>query len=189
MNKGVRLSTGKWLLFLNAGDTFYSSDVLENVVELELDGDLLYGGCVYDYNGQDRLRVDYPVKDLWKGVFASHQSMFFRREILGDHPFRTEYKIAADYDLMLRLYAQQITIQRLPFIVSRMDPFGLSRTSRIPSYLEAKDAALRYSSAFSVSTMTIQMFYWWKIFQELFKAPVRKVWEAMLLKSEQEKSH
>lgn len=35
MNKGMSLSKGQWLNFMNAGDSFYSNDVLQKVFERE----------------------------------------------------------------------------------------------------------------------------------------------------------
>lgn len=33
MNKGVRMATGDWILFMNAGDTFASDDVLQRLFD------------------------------------------------------------------------------------------------------------------------------------------------------------
>ena len=42
MNEAVKYATGDYVLFLNAGDKFYSGDVLERVARLDL-----FEGCAY----------------------------------------------------------------------------------------------------------------------------------------------
>lgn len=43
MNKGLLQARGEYVIFMNAGDYFYSSDILEKVVDSGLDQDIVYG--------------------------------------------------------------------------------------------------------------------------------------------------
>lgn len=48
MNKGVRMATGDWILFMNAGDTFASDDVLQCLFDAvdPAQADVIYGDVV-----------------------------------------------------------------------------------------------------------------------------------------------
>ena len=48
MNKGVRMATGDWILFMNAGDTFASDDVLQRLFDAvdPAQADVIYGDVV-----------------------------------------------------------------------------------------------------------------------------------------------
>ena len=48
MNKGVRMATGDWILFMNAGDTFASDDVLQRLFDAvdPAQADVVYGDVV-----------------------------------------------------------------------------------------------------------------------------------------------
>ena len=49
MNKGTLKATGEWLNFMNAGDTFYNEQVLENVFRDNNweNTDVIYGDVIY----------------------------------------------------------------------------------------------------------------------------------------------
>ena len=44
MNKGIRQATGDYLNFMNSGDTFHSSSVLEDIAKMNFDEDIITGG-------------------------------------------------------------------------------------------------------------------------------------------------
>lgn len=105
MNKGIRLAKGKLIGIVNSDD-WYENDTVANIVKH-------YGGSKYEvvYGMQ---RNFYKEKE--KSVFIySHE---FLPEQMITHPtcfvtsdtyrdfgmFDTEYRSAADYDFMLRLY-------------------------------------------------------------------------------------
>lgn len=182
MNKGVAMARGKWVLFLNAGDCLYAEDVLEKLSASELDGDIVCGGCAYDYNGREIIARTLPAKEVWKGMPTPHQAMLFRRGILGAAPYRLQYRIAADHELVARLYEQGASFSSVPFIIARMEPLGISRTARVAVYLEKKDIACLHHRAFRVSKLKIAAYYWNKAAQEIVKAPLRRLWERHLLK-------
>ena len=110
MNKGIGKATGDVIAILNADDRYADSMVLQDVLdclEREQVG-VCYGNIVYE-NAAGR-QVRYwragPSSRLkWRlGWMPPHTVLFVRRDLYrryGD--FRIELKIAADYELMLRL--------------------------------------------------------------------------------------
>lgn len=105
MNKGISLADGDWVNFMNAGDFFYSQNVLSSVFKNNIDIDdkvLIYG---YKYQNNE---IIYPqdVSVLKDGsIMGNHQSMFFNKEKLGSNcKYDLRYSIYGDYELVNRLF-------------------------------------------------------------------------------------
>lgn len=99
MNKGIDKATGDYLIFMNAGDVFASSDVLEKIAPLtKSHPHFIYGDSLED-RYYKAARSHHKIN--W-GMFTHHQSMFYNRKDLGLLRYDLNYKIAADYDLTIR---------------------------------------------------------------------------------------
>lgn len=140
MNKGVQRATGEYLLFLNGGDYLADDRALEAVVKSP-DRDILYGDmrCMKP-NGETFIR-SFP--DELTAAFLlrhrlPHQSAFFRRSLLQQHgAYETSFKIAADYDLFVRLlYAHKASYFHIPCVVSVFKTGGASAQSRALGKIE-----------------------------------------------------
>jgi glycosyltransferase involved in cell wall biosynthesis len=111
MNKGIKMATGEYVVFLNSDDHFARPDVLSQV-SLKLcqtDADCLFGDTIFvRHDGQTPAGRNYSASGFRKwwlrvGVMPPHPSMFMRRQLvqkLGS--FDTSYQIAADFDLVAR---------------------------------------------------------------------------------------
>lgn len=130
MNKGVRLATGKHLLFLNGGDYFADVDALK-AVSAAPDRDILYGDmCCLPEDGQ-LMRKTYP--DILPQSFLlknklPHQASFFRRELFCKYGnYDTRFKISADYDLFVRfLVVHKASYFHIPRVLSIFKLDGIS---------------------------------------------------------------
>ena len=112
MNKGIKLATGDYICFLNAGDSFHSPDVLEKMVEA-IDGeallpDVLYGetAVVDDKRQFVRMRrLQAPEQLHWtsfkQGMLVCHQAFFARRDIAPE--YNLSYRYSADVDWCIRV--------------------------------------------------------------------------------------
>lgn len=135
MNKGIEYANGKFIIFMNAGDTFYNYRVLEDLsaaVDLG-SSDFIYGNAIEFDKESDEEYVRYSrnYKYVWYGMFAHHQSMFYKTEIIRRNNLRynLNYKIASDYDFTFRYikYCQGITPTSM--IISRFLKGGLSQNN------------------------------------------------------------
>ena len=100
MNQAISYSSGRYLIFMNCGDTFASETVLDDVRKAVKDGD--YGMIYGDYK-RDGIVKKQPENltrfNMYRTILC-HQSVFFSGRILRDKKkYDTRYKILADYDL------------------------------------------------------------------------------------------
>ncbi|MCS4040859.1 glycosyltransferase family 2 protein [Salinibacter ruber] len=126
MNKGAELASGDWIIYMNAGDTFASSDVLSSLKDpLTSAADVILGGVrkvlVDEY--ETRRFQEYPgeVEALWKRMPTSHQSTLVRRRHVLQYPFDTSYRWCADQDQLLRLQAAGKTFRTVDTVISVFD--------------------------------------------------------------------
>ncbi len=114
MNKGIRKATGDYLIFLNAGDVFPSSETLEHVAVGFADGEtlpgVLYGDAdiVNDEGNFLRHRRLRPPKTLsWRsfreGMLVCHQSFYARTDLARENLYDLRYRYSADVDWCIRV--------------------------------------------------------------------------------------
>ena len=118
MNKGIRLATGDYLCFLNAGDELHEDDTLQLMVHsitgTELP-DVLYGEtAIVDEEGHflRMRRLSAPENLNWKsfkdGMLVCHQAFFPRRELA--EPYDLRYRFSADFDRCIRIMKKSHTL-------------------------------------------------------------------------------
>jgi len=113
MNKGLKLATGEVVCFLNAGDYYVDSGILELVDRIMTSEglDIIYGDVAYfrDDNKHKiirhyRSRFFHP-RLLDRGFMPAHPAFFMRRDAYQRiEPFRINYKIAGDFEMMIRIF-------------------------------------------------------------------------------------
>jgi glycosyltransferase involved in cell wall biosynthesis len=111
MNKGILLSKGKFLWFINAGDEIFEDTTLEKLFAIDcFASDIYYGEtALIDENGNilgSRSQLsnrELPEKLNWKslqiGMVVQHQSIIVRKEIAP--LYNLNYKVAADIDWVI----------------------------------------------------------------------------------------
>ena len=108
MNKGVRMASGQWLSFMNAGDLFSAPDVLARLMVLPSlsETDVVYGSVrqVFDFGTVEMPPA--PLSRLEKKMAFCHQACLVRADVLRAHPYDLRYPLAADYELMHWCYTQ-----------------------------------------------------------------------------------
>lgn len=112
MNKGLRLATGDYVCFLNAGDSFHEDDTLQQMVhtlhELTELPDVLYGEtALVDAEGHfvRMRRLQAPEHLTWhsfrQGMLVCHQAFFAKRTLA--EPYDLRYRFSADFNWCIRI--------------------------------------------------------------------------------------
>ncbi|MBQ9665454.1 MAG: glycosyltransferase [Bacteroidaceae bacterium] len=109
MNKALKLATGDFLCFLNAGDKLHSKDTLAKIAAAA-DGSpigVLYGDThIVDNNGTflRNRRLTPPEHLTWRsfkdGMLVCHQAFYINRQIA--LPYDLAYRFSADFDWCIR---------------------------------------------------------------------------------------
>ncbi|PRP66999.1 glycosyltransferase family 2 protein [Nonlabens agnitus] len=131
MNKGIHVSKGDYLFFLNSGDWFYSAEVLTTIsLNSKCGKDLYYGDVVLKFTDRKMLHT-YPqflrLSHFVKGTIC-HQAVIIKKELFDRLGYyNTDYKIIADWDFLVRaLFINGATYLKLDVIFTNYDMSGVS---------------------------------------------------------------
>jgi glycosyltransferase involved in cell wall biosynthesis len=156
MNKGIKKSTGEYIVFLNAGDTFYDQDTLGKVSQ-HLGPDLLYGGTIKSDGNADE-HVSYPEslsEDYLLNYVLSHQSTYYHKNLFKKYGLYDEsYKIAGDYEMYARLIKEEnFTYKQIdePLSIFFLDGISNSSSSRDRLKYEQHKLRLKYFKSYKKS--------------------------------------
>lgn len=110
MNKGMAASTGRYLIFLNAGDKFHAADTLACIAAAIAENGapgIVYGQTDIVDNDGRYLRPrhlsappELSVKSFAEGMLVCHQAFVASRSVAGD--YNLKYRFSADYDWCIR---------------------------------------------------------------------------------------
>lgn len=114
MNKGLKVATGDYLCFMNAGDTFHSCDTLTQVMQSISNTslpDVIYGETNIvdeDRNFIRKRRLRAPknlnFNSFLQGMVVCHQSFYPRRSLAPIYDL--QYRFSSDFDWCLKILKQ-----------------------------------------------------------------------------------
>ena len=130
MNKGINVAKGEYTIFMNAGDTFYSNNILEKVDNLNLHCDLAVGNASMTRAGKECSVVSPPQEitlGFWIYHSVIHQAAFMRTSMLKEKMYDETFEIVSDWKYMLEEYiTREYNYQPIPFIICCFDTTGIS---------------------------------------------------------------
>ncbi len=139
LNKGIELASGEIIGFLHSDDMYSSNSIIEDIVnQFKISGnDSIYGDLCYVSKTNIETTIRYwkskpfHQKLLKKGWMPPHPTFFVKKDIYNNFgTFNVTFKIAADYDLMLRFLGQKkISTSYLPKTIIKMRTGGVSNNS------------------------------------------------------------
>lgn len=165
MNKGLRLATGDFVGFLNADDTFADPDSVSHIARAASrpSTDAVYGDLLYVHKDRPAESVRYwrsgefSRSGLRFGWMPPHPTLYVRRariEELG--PFDARFRIAADYEFVLRYLSRaEMRVVYVPRVLVRMRTGGASNRSLTALLRKSREdlLALRQNDVGGVLTL------------------------------------
>ena len=109
MNKGITMSHGEWLCFMNAGDFFVNSKVVSDVVSyLSEDISVFHGNIVKVYKnhkevGHQLNKENIDIVDFFYGTI-DHQAAFIKKSMFEKYgKYDTSFQLAADWFFFMKV--------------------------------------------------------------------------------------
>ena len=137
MNKGIKLATAEYIAFMNAGDSYYNENSLQEFLNNGLDKDIIYSD-IYFLADKPYIKKypDILDKRFWFLDSLPHQATLVKRELFEKYGlYNEEYKIVSDYEKWLEfIYINKCSYKHLSFIGANFDGHGLSNNSDIRKY-------------------------------------------------------
>ncbi len=132
MNKGIRMATGEYCLFLNSGDCLAHDRVLQEVMLLGLEADIVAANAIFDQSvlHEERLIISperVRASDLILG-YLPHQATFIRRALFEEiHPYDETNKVVSDWAFFIEaLLIHHKKYQHIQLFVAHCETEGIS---------------------------------------------------------------
>ncbi|AFV97993.1 hypothetical protein B649_08405 [Candidatus Sulfuricurvum sp. RIFRC-1] len=167
LNKGVSLSSGDVVAFLHSDDIYSDERVVEYIVEFFLSkgSDGVYGDLIYTPKNDTSKVLRYwksqpfEMKMLKLGWMPAHPTLFLKRSIYEKFgEFDLSFKIAADYDFMLRVLSGGTKVSYIPRVLYKMRIGGESNKSIRNIIRKSREdwRALRKNKIGGISTLALK---------------------------------
>ena len=171
MNKAIDLANGEWIIFMNAGDSFYNDDVIQDVFEgVPEDVELVYGHHAWKHKGRISTIYTRPLDVMWQHISFSHQSLFSRTSLMKKKKFDLSYKIVSDYEFYFSQYMQGRCFFNSDVIISAVSGGGLSDVSFVRRTYERWTVVKKYKKG-----LVVHKYYFKLLYRHLVVARVSKL--------------
>lgn len=113
MNKGAKLASSPWILYMNAGDTLFDEQTIEKLhLESRQPNCIVYGDHITTKKGEKEVLTKaapfWENTELIAGLGICHQSIYMPTEWMKLHPFDWKrYRYCADFDIFHYWHSQR----------------------------------------------------------------------------------
>lgn len=140
MNKGIKMATGDVIGILNSDDFFCSensvAELMTGFTSEKIDG--VYSDLVYvkehDTSKVTRLYSSkvYKKSLIKFGLMLPHPTFYVKKSVYNTCGlYKTDYRVAADFELIARCVSKGVTLNRVPKITVKMREGGVSSSGLI----------------------------------------------------------
>lgn len=134
MNKGIKISTGDYLMFLNSGDSLIDNTILEKL-NTELNGqyDIYYGDILQIDGIKQEIRT-FPKKLNFAFFYEqniSHQASFIKAKLFKDiFLYNENFRIVSDWEFFTyAICKREASYKHLDCVIVTYDGNGISANS------------------------------------------------------------
>ncbi len=169
MNKGIRMSKGNWIIFMNSGDIFYNQNVLKNIFFKKINKyDILYGDTLINNNLFNyRVKAQNFSKKTVLMPFC-HQSSIVKKKLLLKFNFLLKYKISSDFDFFIKSFTSGFSFCNLNMIISKISSKGISDIKRNQVYKENIDIIRANNNKFFL-ILKLLLYKYFNFFKNLIR--------------------
>lgn len=125
MNKSLKRANGEYVIFMNSGDCFFDSKVLETVFKDNPSEDVVYGDVRFDRIISANREVKTLDDFFCKSPFC-HQGVFTKLDRIKTSGFREEFKIVADWVMFTTLFMKGCSFKFVPCTIAQCKTGGVS---------------------------------------------------------------
>jgi glycosyltransferase involved in cell wall biosynthesis len=178
MNKGLRLATGDYVLFINSGDKLSSSTILSDILSFDTDNlpDVVYGDTeITDSEGnilhsrRHRPPENLSWKDFKKGMLVCHQAFIAKRSLCTE--YNTNYRYAADFDWCINILKKASSVYNTHKVIALFMDGGQTKKTIVPGLKERFRIMCTHYGKCSAIFANIKLgfkFAWWRLWHKWF---------------------
>ena len=177
MNKGLRLATGSYVLYINSGDALSSPTLLSDIFNnVPADSDVIYGDTqITDeegnilHNRRHRPPEQLTWRDYKRGMLVCHQSFIAKRTLCDEYD--TNYRYAADFDWCLNILLKSRVVTNYGKDISLFMDGGQTKRTIVPGLKERYRIMCKYYGKAKATFWNFILgvkFGWWMIWHKWF---------------------
>ena len=149
MNKGIRLASGEYLIFLNAGDFYDNKNVLKNIMKNDFDKDII--SCDIKFlkknNKIQKWTSPETVNDEFLILYSlPHPATFIRKNLFDKYGlYNEDYKIVSDYEKWIQfIKIHNCSYKHIPIFCSVFNCMGISSSNNELRFKEKSEILQKY---------------------------------------------
>jgi glycosyltransferase involved in cell wall biosynthesis len=172
MNKGINLAEGEFIGIINSDDYYFDNNVVSNMVNhfLKSESDIIHGNIMVIDETDNHLYPEIGSYNLKGKMKIKHPSCFVRRRCYQELGlFNIDFKIIADYELLLRFSKKNIKFDYVDEIIACYRIGGASSNNAAV----LKEKRKLYNKYFSPIYSTV--FYYKELSKSKLKSFLRKI--------------
>lgn len=167
MNKGIDWAKGEYCIFMNSGDIFYDSKVIEYVLPLLKEYDVLTGATWLSFGRLVQAPNDVPMRFLFNQTLC-HQSSFIKTSLLKKYKYDENLRFVSDWKFWIQIFVMGdlASYKRIDRVVSEYDWNGMSTTN--------------YKESDKEKSKVLESFFPKKVLEDYNKFITGETWEDKL---------
>ena len=145
-NKGIKIAKGDVVGVINSGDLL-EPDVLTTIMQAfeKTRADIVYGDVLYWEGAVQEYRYKANHTLLQEFMSINHPAVFVKKKIYEHYGlFDETFKVAMDYELMLRFFVNDVKFIYIDKVLSNMALGGVSDVNWRLAYKEAYEIRKKY---------------------------------------------
>lgn len=162
INKGIKVANGELIGLINSDD-WLEPNAIENLMKHYEPDTILYGDVSFWINGKKTRTTKSDHSRLREGMTLAHPAVYVPKQFYNTFGyFDTSFKVAMDYDFMLRLYMNNLPFKNINCVLVNMNLGGISDNRWLLGIKEEFRSKNRYFNRFT------NLYYFMKQFTYLF---------------------